>query len=326
MKIGILGAGGIASILAETMNKMPEVECYGVASRKLAKAQEFAKVHGFRNSFGSYEELLEDPEVELIYIATPHSHHYRHMKMCVEAGKHVLCEKAFTVNVKQAEEIFALAAKKNVLVTEAIWTRYMPSRKIIKDLLDEKVIGEVRKLTANLDYYICEKERIIRPELAGGALLDVGIYPLNFASMNFGDHISSIHSAVQMTDTGVDGINVMTLFYENGRAAVLTSGIYGLSDRQGVFYGSEGYIVVDNVNNPISVKVYNEERELIRDIVVPEQISGYEYEISETIECIKNRKLECPSMPHEDTLRMMRIMDGLRMEWGLKYPDEVESL
>lgn len=305
---------------------MPEVECYGVASRDLTKSQEFIKAHGFNKAFGSYEEMLNDPEVELVYIATPHSHHYRHMKMCLEAGKHVLCEKAFTVNVKQAEEIFKLAKEKNLLVTEAIWTRYMPSRKMIKDLLDENIIGDARKLTANLDYYICKAERIVRPELAGGALLDVGIYPLNFACMNFGDKISDIQSAVQMTDTGVDGENVVTLFYEDGRVAVLTSGIYGLSDRQGVFYGSKGYMVVDNVNNPIGIKVYNEDRELIRDIAVPEQISGYEYEIIETIECINNKKLECPSMPHEDTLKMMRIMDGIRKDWGMKYPDEIECL
>lgn len=326
MKIGIMGAGGIAAVLAETMNKMPEVECYGVASRNLAKAQKFIEEHGFQKAFGSYEEMLEDPEVELVYIATPHSHHYKNMKMCLEAGKHVLCEKAFTVNAKQAEEIFKLAKEKNLLVTEAIWTRYMPSRKMIKDLLDEKIIGDVKKLTANLDYYICEVERIIKPELAGGALLDVGVYPLNFACMNFGSHISEIKSAAQLTDTGIDGENMMTVFYADGKMAVLTSGIYGLSDRQGVFYGSKGYMVVDNVNNPNGIKVYNENRELIRDLAVPEQISGYEYEILEAIECINNKKLECPSMPHEDTIKMMRIMDGLREEWGVKYPDEIESI
>lgn len=326
MKIGILGAGGIAATLAETMNKMPEVECYGVASRDLVKSQEFIKKHGFQKAFGSYEEMLADSEVELIYIATPHSHHYRHMKKCLEAGKHVLCEKAFTVNARQAEEIFALAKEKNLLVTEAIWTRYMPSRKMINDLLDEKIIGEVRKLTANLNYHICKVERIIRPELAGGALLDVGVYPLNFACMSFGNQIADIQSVVQMTETGVDGENVITLFYEDGKVAVLTSGIHGLSDRQGIFYGSEGYMVVDNINNPIGIKVYNKDRELVKNLPVPEKISGYEYEIMETIDCIKNHRLECPSMPHEDTIKMMRIMDGLRKEWGLKYPDEIESL
>lgn len=326
MKIGILGAGRIAVTLAETMNKMPEVECYGVASRDLEKAKAFAKDHGFQHAFGSYEEMLADEEVELIYIATPHSHHYRHMKMCLEAGKHVLCEKSFTVNEKQAAEIFRIAEEKKLLVTEAIWTRYMPSRKMINDLLDEEVVGDVKKMTANLNYPLLDKDRIVKPELAGGALLDVGIYPLNFAYMHFGDNVREMKSAVQMTSAGVDGENGMILLYEDGRMAVLNSGIHGKSDSEGVFYGSKGCMVVENINNPESIKIYDTDRKLIREIKVPEQISGYEYEITETISCIKEGKLECPSMSHEETLKMMRVMDALRADWGMKYPDEIERL
>ena len=270
--------------------------------------------------------MLADEEVELIYIATPHSHHYRHMKMCLDAGKHILCEKSFTVNEKQAEEIFRIAKEKKLLVTEAIWTRYMPSRKIINDLLDEKVVGDVRKMTANLNYPLLDKERIVKPELAGGALLDVGIYPLNFAYMHFGDKVDRIVSAAQMTEAGVDGENGMILLYEDGRMAVLNSGIHGKSDSEGVFYGTFGCMVVENINNPESIKIYNTDRILIREIEVPEQISGYEYEITETISCIKEGKLECPSMPHAETLKMMQVMDNLRADWKMKYPDEIEVL
>ncbi len=326
MKIGILGAGRIAAILAETMNKMPEVDCYGVASRDLEKAKIFAKDHGFQHAFGSYEEMLSDQNVELIYIATPHSHHYQHIKMCLDAGKHVLCEKSFTVNEKQAAQVLRLAKEKKLLLTEAIWTRYMPSRKIIDDLLAEKAVGDVKKMTANLNYPLLEKERIVKPELAGGALLDVGIYPLNFAYMHFGDGVKEMHSAAQMTDAGVDGENGMLLLYEDGRMAVLNSGIHGKSDSQGVFYGSEGCMIVENINNPEAIKIYDTEGKLIRDIKVPEQISGYEYEILETINCIKEGKLECPSMPHSETLKMMRVMDELRASWGMKYPEEIERL
>lgn len=326
MKIGILGAGNIAGTLAQTMNKMPEVECYAVAARELAKAEKFVKEYGFEKAYGSYEEMLSDEQVELVYIATPHSHHYRHMKMCIDAGKHVLCEKAFTVNEKQAEEVFRLAGEKGVLVTEAIWTRYMPSRKIINDLLAEGVIGNVKTLTANLSYMTEDIERIIRPELAGGALLDVGVYTLNFAWMHFGNEIEEFHSMVQPTVTGVDGQNVIVVAYLDGRLAILNSGIYGISDRQGIFYGSKGYIVVDNINNPLRADIYNEDHELVRTIDMPEQISGYEYEILETIECIQKGRLECRSMPHADTLEMMRAMDTLRGEWGLRYPEEIEAV
>lgn len=326
MKIGILGAGSIAGTLAETMNRIPEVNCYGIASRDLEKAKNFAKTHNFTHAFGSYEGMLADEEIELVYIATPHSHHYQHMKMCLDAGKHVLCEKSFTVNAEQAEEIFRIAEEKKLLVTEAIWTRYMPSRKMINDLLGEKVIGEVWKLTANLNYPLCDKERIVKPELAGGALLDVGIYPLNFAYMHFGDEVLNMQSAVQLTDGGVDGENAILLLYQDGRMAVLNSGIHGKSDSQGIFYGSSGYMVVENINNPEAIKIYDKDRNLLREIKVPEQISGYEYEIIETISCIQQGKLECPSMPHAETLKMMRIMDALRKEWGVRYPESIESL
>lgn len=322
VKIGILGAGNIAATLAYTMRHMEEAECYAVASRSLEKAREFAEKHGFSKAYGSYEEMLADNEVELVYIATPHSHHYAHMKQCIAAGKHVLCEKAFTVNARQAEEVFRQAKEKGVLVTEAIWTRYMPSRAIINKLLADGVIGEVKTLTANLSYAIASKERIIRPELAGGALLDVGVYPLNFALMHFGNRIIKKQSVVHLTENGVDGQNVMTLSYKDGRLAILNSGIYGLSDRQGVFYGSEGWMVVDNVNNPLEVKIYNKKRELLKTVSMPEQINGYEYEIRETIECIKKGEKECPSMKHEETLEVLRIMDEFRCEWGVHYPNE----
>lgn len=326
MKVGILGAGRIAATLAETMNKMSEVECYGVASRDLEKAKVFAKEHSFQHAFGSYEGMLADDEVELIYIATPHSHHYQHIKMCLDAGKHILCEKSFTVNEKQAAEVLHIAEEKDLLLTEAIWTRYMPSRKMIDDLLAEKVVGDVVKMTANLNYPLCDKERIVKPELAGGALLDVGIYPLNFAYMHFGDKVKEMHSAVQMTSAGVDGENGMILLYEDGKMAILNSGIHGKSDSQGIFYGSAGCMVVENINNPETIKIFDRDRNLIREIEVPEQISGYEYEIAETISCIKEGKLECPSMPHTETLKMMHVMDELRASWGMKYPEEIERL
>lgn len=202
----------------------------------------------------------------------------------------------------------------------------MPSRKMINDLLAEKVIGEVSKLTANLNYPLCDKERIVKPELAGGALLDVGIYPLNFAYMHFGDNVSKIQSAAQLTDAGVDSENGILLLYQDGKMAVLNSGIHGKSDSQGVFYGSNGCMIVENINNPEKIKIYDKNRNLLREIKIPEQISGYEYEITETITCIQEGRLECPSMPHAETLKMMQLMDALRAEWGVRYPESIESL
>ena len=201
MKIGILGAGGIAVQMAKTVAGMKDVENYAVAARSLERAQAFAEKYGFSKAYGSYEEMLADPLVDLVYIATPHSHHYLHAKMCLEAGKNVLCEKAFTVNADQARKLFALAKEKNLLITEAIWTRYMPSRKMIDDIISSGVIGEVTAVTANLNYAISEVERIRKPELAGGALLDVGVYTINFASMVLGDKQQILYGKGYIEDT-----------------------------------------------------------------------------------------------------------------------------
>lgn len=322
MKVGILGAGSIAGTLAQTMEKMEEVTCFAVASRSLEKAEHFAAKHGFEKAYGSYEELVRDEEVELIYIATPHSHHYEHMKLCLEHGKPVLCEKAFTMNAGQARKIQELSKEKNTLAAEAIWTRYMPSRKMINDLLDSGIIGKVSVLTANLSYVISGVERLIRPELAGGALLDVGVYTINFALMHFGEEIEKIESSVQYTETGVDGMETITIFFKNGRMASLTAGMYGRSDRKGIFYGDKGYMIVENINNPKSITVYDAEDRVVKKVDVPEQITGYEYEIRECIEVIKEGGIQCASMPLEDSVKVMEIMDGLRKQWGIVYPAE----
>lgn len=322
MKVGFLGTGRIAATLAETFAQIDGIELYAAASRSLDKAKEFAKKHGFAKAYGSYAELAEDAEVEFVYIATPHSRHYEDMRLCVEHGKAVLCEKAFTMNSWQAKKIAELAKVKGVFVTEAIWTRYMPSRKLINDVIASGIIGKPSTLTANLSYVIAHKPRIVTPELAGGALLDVGVYGLNFAFMHFGTEIERIETSVQFTDTGVDGQETITLFYKDGRMAVLTHGIYARSDRKGIIYGDKGYIVVENINNPQSISVFDTDDNLVKRIDVPEQISGYEYQILESMEAIRNHKTESDSMPISDSIYVMEVMDNIRKKWGLIYPQE----
>ena len=322
MNIAFIGAGRIANTLASTMARMEDVNLYAVAARDLSRAQAFAAQYGFDKAYGSYEEMLCDPQVELVYIATPHSHHAQHMKLCIEHGKHVLCEKAFTLNAAQAREVAALAKEKGVYVAEAIWTRYMPSRQLINEALASGVIGNVSTLTCSLSYPVTYKERIIRPELAGGALLDVGIYGLNFALMHFGDDILRTDSSVAFTDTGVDAQETITLHYRDGKMAVITAGVLARSDRKGIFYGDKGYIIVENINNPQSISVYNLSDELVEKIEVPAQITGYEYQIREAMARIRAGQLEAASMPLSESIAVMERMDSLRKSWGLVYPME----
>jgi len=326
MKIAVLGAGSIARSMAKTLRGMKAngrpVELYAVASRDLDKAKAFAEAEGFAKAYGSYEEMVRDDAVELVYVATPHSHHAEHMRLCIEHGRPVLCEKAFTGNARQAEEILRLAEEKGVFVTEAIWTRYMPSREIVNNLIADGAIGRPSVLMTNLGYAIKDKERIRLPELAGGALLDLGVYTLNFASMVFGDDVERMDSSAGMLETGVDHTESITLYYRDGRVAQLTSTALANTNRRCQVYGDKGYLTVDNVNNPQVIELYDMSRSGIpvQTIRVPQQITGYEYEVEACLRALEQGALECPEMPHAETLHIMRVMDALRAQWGMRYP------
>lgn len=326
MKMGILGAGQIAGVMANTVrllnqNGHPEVELYAVAARELSRAEGFAAAHGVQKAFGSYEEMLQDPALDFVYIATPHSHHYGHIKLCADHGKHILCEKSFTVSARQAEDAIRYARSKGVLVTEAIWTRYQPMRRIIRETLESGLIGEPRLFTANLGYCITGNHRIVVPELAGGALLDVGVYTLNFAGMIFG-HPDSVHGLCTKNENGVDLTDSITLTWQDGRVANLTAAANAVSDRYGVVYGTKGYMMVENINNPQGLRVYDAENRLIHSVSCPAQLTGYEYEVLEMVDCIRKGLPECPSMPHAETVYMMEQMDHLRAQMGIRYPCE----
>lgn len=321
-KIGIIGAGWIAGKMAMTLNQMEGVEAYAIASRSLDKAQAFANEWGIKKAYGSYEELVDDKEVDMVYIATPHSHHCQHALMCIEKGKTVLCEKAFTMNAKQAAEVLAKSKEKNVFVAEAIWTRYMPISLQLIDLVKNGAIGNPTMITANLGYPMVGKERLMKPELAGGALLDVGIYPLNFAAMIFGDKIEKTISTCTKLDTGVDAQACITQIFADGKMATLNTSMLAHTDRMGVISGDGGCIIVDNINNPQHLTIEDKDFKIVAEYDAPKQISGYEYQVTAAIEAIRAGKIETPFMPHSETLRMMEMMDALRKEWGIKYPGE----
>lgn len=325
MKMAILGAGGIAAIMAETIRPLEDVESYAIGSRDLGKAQAFAEKYGFRKAYGSYEEMLEDPEIDLVYIAVPHSHHHMWTLASLNAGKHVLCEKAFAVNERQTREMIELSEKKGLLLAEAIWTRYMPSRQIITEIVERGDIGRLRTISANLGYRIDMNERMVRPELAGGCLLDLTVYTLNFASMVWGDDIRRIAASCVKTDTGVDGQDTVMIEYQDDRMASLFTTMYTLTNRMGLICGTEGFIEVQNINNPEQIRVYSPDRngpELRACIDVPEQITGYEYEVLACKKAIEEGRIECPEMPHSQTIQIMCQMDQIRKQFGIVYPGE----
>ena len=325
MRVGYIGAGNISGQMAETIARMSEVENYAVAARNPERAREFAERWGFSHAYDSYEELLADPDVDLVYVALPHSHHHRWTIAALEAGHHVLCEKAFAANERQAREMIECARERGLLLAEAIWTRYMPSRKMIEEIVSSGEIGEVTTVAANLGYRVDGNARMTDPALAGGALLDLTVYPLNFASMVLGNRIRRIAASMVPAVTGVDGQDNVMIEYESGQMASLFSTMYAMTDREGQILGTKGFITVENITNPQVIRVYASDgltRELTREIAVPEQITGYEYELLSCERAIEAGALECPEMPHAETLELMRQMDEIRRQFGVVFPFE----
>lgn len=323
MKLGIVGAGGILNKILPTLRQLPELELYAIAAITKQEALAFIEKNGcFEVAYGSCAELVADQNVDLVYIATPHSMHYACVMQALHAGKPVLCEKPFAVNAAQARRIQEYAEAHHLFVAEAMWFRYMPSRKIIADLIRSNIVGHVHAMTGNLAYDLMANRRLTDPTQAGGALLDVGIYGLSLALSVFGNDVVKVDSSVQMTETGVDKMDFITLHFADGRVANLVSGICARSDRRGVFYGETGYIVLDNINNTRKIDVYNTQDILIRHLDMPEQISGYEFEWYEFIQAVKTGKTAAPSMPLSDTIAVLTVADTLRKQWGLHYPNE----
>ncbi len=326
MNIAILGAGDIAAIMATTLQPLKDVTCYAVAARDKNRAQVFADKFGFAKAYGSYNDMLEDPDVQLVYIATPHSHHYEHIRMCLNHGKHVLCEKAFTANAKQAEEVMRLAESKGLLLTEAMWVRYMPMASKIVEVVNSGIIGRPTSLSANLGYPLEHKERMVKPSLCGGALMDLGVYVLNFASIVFGDDIESISANCVRYPSGVDAQETIMLTYRDGRMATLYATMMAQTDRRGIINGTNGYIEIDNINNFEAMRVYNLERRVVAEYAAPMQVTGYEYEVQSAIRAINEGAIECPEMTHAMTLFMMQLMDNIRSAWKMRFPYEVERV
>ena len=320
LRVGIIGTGWIAEKAAITLNGLEECEAYAVGSRTLDKAEAFAHQWKIAKAYGSYAELIADPNVDLVYVGTPHSHHYDVTREALMAGKPCLVEKAFMANARQAKEIIDLAHERKVFLAEAIWTRYQPVVKMVRDLIDSGRIGEPRLLTATLGYSMGDKPRIMRPDLCGGALLDLGVYALNFVRMFFPADIVNIESQCVKSKTGMDLTNAISLVLADGMLCNLQSSAACVGDNIGVIAGTDGNLIIDNINNPQKITVNTHDREFVEDIHVPKQITGYEYQFLACRQALIDGLLEPQEMPHEETLYIMALMDGLREKWGVRYP------
>ena len=320
LRVGIIGTGWIAEKAAITLRGLKDCEAYAVGSRTPEKAEAFARQWGIGKAYGSYAALIADPDVDLVYIGTPHSHHYDVTREALLEGKPCLVEKAFMANRREAQEIIDLAHERKVFLAEAIWTRYQPVVGMVRELIANGRIGTPRLLTATLGYSMGDKPRIMRADLCGGALLDLGVYALNFVRMFFPADIVSIDSQCVKSATGMDLTNAITLVLADSMLCNLQSSAACVGDNIGVIAGTDGNLIIDNINNPQTVTVNGPDRTYVETIRVPEQITGYEYQFSACRQALIDGLLEPREMPHKETLYIMELMDGLRQKWGVRYP------
>lgn len=322
-KFGIMGTGRIAHIMAQTIMHTPGTELYAVGSRSMNGAKNFAELYKIPHAYDCYEKLCRDMSVDIIYIATPHGRHYEDVMTALSNGKHVLCEKAFTLNSTQAKDLVRIAREYKLFLCEAMWTRFFPTTKKAAQWLNEGKIGEVRYAVSELGFVATPdfSHRLFDLKLGGGALLDVGVYALAFSSFAFsGEKPRSVSANSRFFENGADSSTYVLLEYSTGNASAGCSLDADLNCH-GIIYGTKGRIeFYDNFMAPKKVELH-----IKNDKQIFEQkfeYSGYEYQIKACAEAIENANTECTEMMLDETVTIMETIDEVKKQTGIKYPQD----
>ena len=320
---GILGPGGIARRFAEGVQAVEDAELSAVASRSEEKANAFADQFGIPRRHVGYDNLLRDEEVDVIYIATPHVFHMEQTLHCMEAGKPVLSEKPFAINVAQTQAMIDKANETDLFLMEAMWTHFFPSMAKVRGLVSEGAVGEGRQVKADFCFRggWDPEGRHLNPVLGGGGLLDVGVYCVAFAQMVFGTEPAAVTGFADIVETGVDGQAAMVLSFDDGAFASLTCGVRTSSTHEAYVFGTDGYIKVPHsfwCSDRLVLVRNNEEEEFVFETLG----NGFGYEAIEVGRCLAEGRRESPIMPLKKTMAIQRTMDRLRSKWGLWYPME----
>jgi len=320
VKWGIIGLGKIANKLASDLQLSSNAELYGVASRDLEKAKEFSEKYKTSKYYGSYEELVRDPAVDVIYVATPHAFHFENTMLCLTNGKHVLCEKPMGMDVKEVEAMIAEVKARNLFLMEGLWTRFIPAAEKLLELLDQKIIGDILFVRADFGFKseFNPEGRLYNKKLGGGSLLDIGIYPIYFSLLTLGKP-SRIQAMARMTSTGVDSYCSMLFDYKNDAKAVLECTIEADTPTEAYVYGTKGHIKVHTrFHHPEKLSVYKN-KELVKEIELKYSGFGYLHEIEEVNRCVKHKQIESPKFSHQMSLDLATLIDRVRNEIGLIY-------
>ena len=311
MNVGIIGAGHIAKKMARTIEQIEGVFNYAIASRQIEKAVAFQKSFGFKKAYGSYEELVKDDDVDLVYIATVHSTHYPIMLLCLQYNKPVLCEKIFTTCLKDTIDIYQKFEEKGLFVTEALWTSFMPSRNIINDLLyKEKAIGDIRMMESSFSFSIQDVERIKRKDLGGGGVMDLGVYPISFTFRTLGFDYKSVNIyGDECNEQGVDLKETIEFEYGNGVKALCVVDTTISYSSMVEIYGEKGKISIHNVNCPVKIEVFNNNGQVVRRIDCAPALGGFEYQVLACKKAIENGTIECAEWTHKNSIAVSEVVD-----------------
>ncbi|GAA4903570.1 putative dehydrogenase [Stackebrandtia albiflava] len=319
---GILATGGIAATFTEDLKTLPGAVVGAVGSRSTESARRFADRYDIPRAHGSWAELAADEEVDVVYVATPHHAHHEAAKLCLEAGKAVLCEKAFTVNHAQARELVDIARDRGVFLMEAMWMRCVPAIRRLAELLDDGVIGEVARVNADfgLSGPFPPEHRLRDPELAGGALLDLGVYPVSLAHLVLG-RPETVHATGRLTAEGVDEVTGMLFGYRSGAVATLSCGLTGGSPVTAMITGSLGRVTIPSpFFRPDGFTVHRADSDEVFRVGYTGH--GMVHEAAEVMRCLSEGLTQSPLVPWEATLDVMSVMDDVRRSLGVVYPGE----
>ncbi|MDZ7266345.1 MAG: Gfo/Idh/MocA family oxidoreductase [candidate division KSB1 bacterium] len=321
---GILSTGRIAQAFAQSLAVLPDAQLHAVGSRRAAAAEAFGARFNVPRRHASYAALAADEEVEVIYIGTPHSLHAENCLLCLQAGKAVLCEKPFTINAAEAETVIQFARHQRRFLMEAMWTRFLPAVVQVREWLAEGMIGEPRLLLADFGFRaeFDPASRLFAPELGGGALLDVGIYPLALAAMIFGPP-QRLASMAHLGPTGVDEQCGMILGYDGGALALLAAANRSETPKEATIIGSAGRITLHAPFFKTTRVTLARHGRPEQTVQAPYESFGYQYEAAEVMACLRAGRLESEIMPLDESLQLMQTMDEIRRQWGLRYPCEM---
>lgn len=327
-KWGIIGPGGIAQQFAEALAGSEKGVLHAVASRNKQRGEEFANRFGASVVYDNYQALTEDADIDFIYVATPHSHHLSAAKICLEAGKHVLLEKPLTVNAQQTEQLIQLSKKNNVVFQEAMWSRFMPCYSQIKQWLDQKEIGELQYITSQIGFAFSDRtdHRLLNPDLAGGAILDLGVYSISISQFLLGEYPESIQAMADMDTVNVDRNTMVNMRYPSGAISQFTCTIAGECSNQMSLHGTKGSIVIPSFFWNGTKALMLKDNQVVKELDFTHRINGFEYQIEGAMNCLEQGLLCASVMNHQDSLNVMQTMDEVRRQIGLKYDAKIESL